>query len=574
MFANQNLAINGQAITNMSVAPVRGEHMIQAQQGYLDSSIMLSSFVELDPMRNMIMLQNKWDEQVMKKTSFSSSIYKKVVGSNAVLTVNGQDGGFKYKMAVETDNCFRTVEDTSDQSPDGYVGVDGTSFRIVLNKKLSPFQTLTVDKAFGQFLMVAESPEPTYIGSGYEHFVTLVGAENDKNLAYPIQYLSSDVVYQVGSNSYITEYSEKLGIPHMPDATNYVECEFKLGSGQGAEGWFTGKADSYKLNSGYTTADTNTYLSELQALGMDDTNLAIISAQKANGGTLTSAADIIELLTIKSFNERFNSALMFMPAAKISTSKGVIEFNEGLWQQMRRGKIFTYNKKGGFTEADAAQVRNYVYMYNDSRVEDTFLNIEAGSELYDNIQSIIAKHAQSQIANLAPLLGADSVLPTNPVTGALDALVVAPVKFAKAYIPGVGNLMATEDRTLDHLDGYTDVRVRGINPGGKDHTTYSGYVWDVTDQRFSSNATLPEGTKSVGGEMRANHNVYLVRPDKNPIVWGRGNGRYNSKTASNIVASGKTMTEEFFIYGFGAMWMPDPSKFVMIELKNRASGIR
>jgi hypothetical protein len=574
MISNQNLAINGAAISSMSVAPVRGEHMIQAQQGFLDSSILLSSFVELDPMRNMIMLQNKWDEQVMKKTSFSSSLYKKVVGSNAVLTVNGQDGGFKYKMAIETDNCFRTVEDTSDQSPEGYAGVDGTSFRIVLNKKLSPFQTLTVDKAFGMFLMVAESPEPTYIGSGYEHYVSLVGSENDKNLAYPVHYLKSDVVYQVASNSMITEYSEKLGIPHLPDATNYMECEFKLGSGQGAEHWFTGKADSLKLNSGYTTADTQAYLSELQAAGISDTNLAIVSAQKMSGGSITTAADILELLTIRSFNERFNSSLMFMPAAKVSTSKGVIEFNEGAWQQMRRGKIFTYNRKGGFTETDAAQVRNYVYMYNDSRVEDTFLNIEAGSELYDNIQSIIAKHAQAQIINLAPLLGSDRILPVNPVTGSLDALVVAPVKFAKAYIPGVGNLMATEDRTLDHLDGYTDVRVRGINPGGKDHTTYSGYVWDVTDKRFSSNSILPEGTKSLGGEMQASSNMYLVRPERNPIVWGRENGRYSSKRASDVVASSKLMAEGFFIYGFGAMWMPDPSKFVMIELKNRMSGIR
>ena len=574
MISNQNLAINGAAITGMSVAPVRGENMIAAQQGYLDSSILLSSFVELDPMRNMIMLQNKWDEQVMRKASFSSSIYKKVVGSNAVLNVNGQDGGFKYKMAIETDNCFRTVEDTSDQSPDGYVGADGTSFRIVLNKKLSPFQTLTVDKAFGDFLMVAEFPEPTYIGNGYEMYVTLVGSENDKNKVYPIQYIQSDVVYQVASNSYIAEYSEKLGIPHMPDATNYMECEFKLGSGQGAEHWFTGKADSMKLNSGYTTADTQAYLSELQSMGLDETNLAVISAQRAGGGTITSAADILEILTIRSFNERFNSSLMFMPPAKISTSKGTLEFNEGLWQQMRRGKIFTYNKKGGFNEADAAAVRNYVYMYNNSRIEDTFLNIEAGSELYENIKAMIAKHAQQQIVNLAPLLGSDRILPSNPVTGTLDALVVAPVKFEKAYIPGVGNLMATEDRTLDYLDGHTNARIGGINPGGKDHTTYSGYVYDVTDQRFSSNAKLPEGTRAVGGETSANHNVYLVRPEKNPIVWGRENGRYSSKKASDIVASNKLMAEGFWIYGFGAMWMPDPSKFVMIELRRRAGGIR
>ena len=75
-------------------------------------------------------------------------------------------------------------------------------------------------------------------------------------------------------------------------------------------------------------------------------------------------------------------------------------------------------------------------------------------------------------------------------------------------------------------------------------------------------------------KMVAKHNVYLVRPERNPIVWGRNTGRYSSKKASDIASSSNLMGEGFFIYGFGAMWMPDPSKFVMIELKNRYSGIR
>ena len=575
MYSNKNLAINGAAITNMSVAPVRGEQMIQAQQGYLDSSILLSSFVELDPMRNMIMLQNKWDEQVVKRTSFASSIYKKVVGSNATLNVNGQDGGFKYKMAIETDNCFRTVEDTSDQSPDGYVGAGGTSFTMVLNKKLAPFQTMSVDKAFSElFLMVQENPEPEYVGNGYLHSFVLIGSEVDKNLVYPTNLLQADVVYQITSNSKIAEYSEKLGIPHMPDATNYMEADFKLGSGEGAEHWFTGKADSYSLQTGYTTADTQNYLSELMAMDMDDTSLAVIKATRADGRSIVSAADLLELLTIRSFNERFNSSLMFMKAAKISTSKGVIEFNEGLWQQMRRGKIFTYNKKGGLTEADLSQVRNYVYKYNTSRIDDTYLHIEAGTELADNIERIIEKHGLSQVSNIAPFLGAQALLPgSSPVSGSWDALVINPVKIASAKVPGVGMLTVSRDSTLDYIDGV-DNRFNGTNPGGKSHTTYSGYIYDVTDKKFSANGVLPEGTVATGGENRAKHNVYLVRPERNPIVWGRQTGRYSSKKASDIAASSKLMGEGFFIYGFGAMWMPDPSKFVMIELKNRYSGIR
>jgi len=516
MFANQNLTINGAQITDISVAPIRDEQMIKAQQGYLDSSILLSSFVELNQMKNMILLQNAWDKQVMKKESFSSSIYSKLVGSNAVLEVNGQDGGFKYKMAIESDNCFRTVEDTSDQSPDGYVGGSGTTFRITLNKKVAPFQVIVMDKAYSNlYLVVTDQPEPAYVGNGYEHYVSLLGSELDNNLLYPADLLKSDIKYEVISNSYITELSEKLGIPHLPDSTKYTECEFKLGSGQGAEHFFTGKSDSIKLNTGYTTADTEEYLREISNLG---SHMGIIKATMSTGQTIASAADLLEILTIRSFNERFNTSLMFMPAAKYSSSKGVLEFNEGLWQQMRRGKIFYYNLKGGLTETDLSSVRNYVYMYNTSKIDDTFLNIEAGTDLTDNIERIIEKHGLSQITNFAPFLGSQALLPgTSPVTGTWDALVVRPVQFKEAKVPGVGMLSVTRNTVLDNLGGV-DVRAKGLAPGGRDHTSYSGYIWDVTDQKYSNNGKLPDGTKAVGGEVYAKHNTYLVKPEKNAIV--------------------------------------------------------
>jgi hypothetical protein len=382
-------------------------------------------------------------------------------------------------------------------------------------------------------------------------------------------------VYTVTSDSAISEYTEKLGIPHLPTSTNYIESEFKLGSGYGAEHWFTGKADSYKLQSGYTTADTQKYLTELANVGLDQSNLAMIKVEQANGRQIAAASDLLEILTLRSFTDRFNSSLMFMQGAKISNgNKGVLEFNEGLWQQMRRGKIFTYNRKGGIEISDLVAVRNYVYLNNDSTVDETFLNIEAGTELYENVSRIIQEAAIKQLNNLAALQGSPRVTPSPMVTGRLTELEVALVKFTKAHIPGIGMLAVTEDKTLNYLGEGTDIRNRGVNPRGYDHTTHSGYVWDVTDQFYSNNAVLPEGTKAVGGENIAKHNTYLVRPEKNPLIWGRTNGRYSSRSARDIASSTNLMGEGFWIYGFGAMWMPDPSKFVMIELKNRHAGIR
>jgi hypothetical protein len=572
MFSNQNLAINGSPITNMSVGVFDKSNMIAAQQGAFDSSNLLETFLKLDPNRNMMLLQTEWDKKVMKKASFASSVYRRVVTNNAVLTVNGQDGGFKWKMAVETNNCFRTVEDTSDQSPDGYVGVDGSSFKMGMNKKLAPGQVITIDPLSDLYLIV-DDIEVEYTGYGYIHYMKLLGSEQDINKVYPTEYLKSDVTYSVMSGSFIAELTEKLGIAHLPESSSYIEGEFKLGSGQGHETWFTGKADSYKMsNNGYTTADTQSWLEDFQKYGLEDNPLVAVTASGASG-SITTIADLTEIMTIRAFNERFNKSLMFMQAAKQSTSKGSLELNEGLWQQMQRGKKFTYAGKGMFNEADLQQVKNYVFKYNTSDVETTFLRIEAGTMLTENIERLIAKHAQAQLQFLAPILGSDRPFSAHPVSGALNALVVAPVKFSKALVPGVGMLEVTKDTSLDYVTN-ADIRTRGVNPRGYDHTTYSGYIWDVEDQSFSNNGTFPEGTKQIGGETTAKSNVYFIRPERGAIVWGRENGRYSSSKVSDIASSNKLMGESFWIYGFGALWMPDPSKFVQISLKYKIGGLR
>lgn len=565
MISNQNLAINGAAITDISTAVFSKDRMIAANTSSFDYAT-LTNVLDFDPNKGMVLLQNSWDKQVMKKETFANSVYSKVVKDNAILNVNGQEGGrFRYKMAIETDNCLRTVEDTSDQSPDGYVGALGTTFKIVLNKKLAPFQTLTIDKAFGDYLVVADV-EVEDIGSGFIHTVQLVGAENDDDKVYPAEYLQNDVVYYVGSGSFIAEFSEKLGLASLPESTNYQEVEFKLGSGQGMEAFHTGKAGSMKLQNGYTTSDTQRYLQEIQSLGGDQEMLAGVR-MVTPGKTIDTVANLLEIITIKSFNENFNNSLMFMPAAKYSTSKGVIEFNEGLWRQMRRGKIFYYNKKGGLNESNLNDVGNYVFKYNDKRAEERMLNIQAGTELTKNIERIISKNATTQLNNVAPILGSDRPFSQHPVTGALDNLKMNIVQFREAYVPGIGMLTVTEDTSLNHINA--DVRRQGINPNGVSHTAYSGYIWDVTDQTFSNNATLPAGTEQINGLKTVNKNVYLVRPENGAVVWGRENGRYSSQSFSDIKSSNKIMAESFWIYGFGAMWMPDPSKFVSIELKNK-----
>jgi hypothetical protein len=41
-------------------------------------------------------------------------------------------------------------------------------------------------------------------------------------------------------------------------------------------------------------------------------------------------------------------------------------------------------------------------------------------------------------------------------------------------------------------------------------------------------------------------------------------------SATDILASARTMHTSFFIYGFGAAWIKDQSKFVTLELEESA----
>lgn len=561
-YSDQNLTINSDIITSFDIIKRDEAVALRNSKGYQDFST-LATWVEQDPLKNMLTLETAWNKQDITRLS----LFQDAVKHDAVLEVNGWEGEFHYKMPVETDTCMKTVEDTSDQAVDGGVGADGTPFRIVLNRELSPNTPISCDGVDGDTLIVSDLYPTTDLGYGFEHWVVFTPSLSDPDRTYDASLLESGREYFEMGNAYIAEYSEKLGKVHMPSGTNYITAKFKLGSGQGVETWFTGKANSVSLMPGYTTADTQAYINEINGMGGDVDNNVVAGVMKntTTGKVSVTVGSLLEKLAIQKFNKNFNTSLMFMQGANISTSKGNLVFNEGLWRQMLRGFVHTYSMRGQFSFEDLRILRDYAFQGNPGmKAEDSILRMKMGSELYDNVEVLIQNEANRQVTALAPLLGSDRVLPVNPITGKLDSLEVALVKFGKVKVPGIGLVDPIRDTTMDYTK-LTDRQLRGMNPGGKDFTTYSGIVWDVTDQMYSNNKQLPAGTKAVNDNTNAN--IYFVKPQGESIYWGRENGRYSQSRSSDILASAKTMHESFFMYGFGAMWVADASKFAMTQLE-------
>jgi len=556
-FTNQTFVNNGDMVTSFTQKTASEATALVNSQGYQDFST-LSTWFKEDPMKNMLKLDSYFGQQDIARLP----LFQDVIKHDAVLEVNGWEGSFHYQLPIETDNSMKTMDDTSNQE---LCGIGGSTFRIVLNRELSPLSTISCQGMDGDILVISDIAPVRNLGYGFEHLVVLAGAEEDSNKTYNRALLGKDIEYFEISSSAVGEYTEQLSKVHMPSGTNYMTCKFQLGAGQGVETWFTGKANSTKLMPGYTTASTQDYINELEKHWDRGQEVLVGMMKDKNGKHKFTVGSILEMLAIQKFTRNFNTSLMFQKGFSFSTSKGVIRYNEGLWRQMRRGFIHTYGRRGGFTLEDLKIVRDYVFKANPyMKVEDSIIRIKCGSELYSNIETLIQKEFNQQLQVIAPLLGTDRQLPVNPISGSLDALKLALIKAKTVNVPGIGWVEAIEDKTLDYMN-VTDKNLRGMNPNGKDYTTYSGIIWDVTDQTYSNNAKLPEGVKAVGNNKSAN--IYMVRPEGESVYWGRQNGRYSQNSATDIIASSKTMTEEFFIYGFGSAWLRDPSKFCMIELE-------
>ena len=552
-FSNASLVRNGNTIVD--IKGISANDSIVNSQGFQDASTLYTWYQE-DPMKNHLKLQSWFGQQEMTHTP----LFQDVLQHDAVLEVNGWDGKFTYDLPIETDSSVKTVEDLSYQQ---YAGMDGTTFKISLNREFAPNTQLTCDGLDGDAIAVSDSEPVVNLGYGFEHTVTLLTKDPDKT--YPSELLAKNIQYfEIGHG--MAEWGERLGIVHMPGATNYMTCEFQLGSGMGYETMFSGKADSVDLKQGVTSSMD--YIKEIEKFYKEGKELILMREKKTNGSHRYTVGSILEMLTIQKFNKQMSTSLMFSKAGEIQTQKGTVKFNEGLWRQFRRGEIITYGRPGGIKRSHLKQARDYVFKANPyANTISSKIKFKCGTEAFNNIIEIFKDEVNNQLSNIAPLLGSDRILPKNPVSGDLYNLSLEPIRWREVNLPGIGMVEIIEDIAMNNV-GVTDKNLRGMHPRGADYTTYSMIIWDAADQEYSNNQEVPKGTKLIGNNSEAN--VYLVTPRGSKVHWGRSNGRYDASRASDIVASAKTMHSEFFIYGFGAMWVRDVTKFVSIELEKSA----
>lgn len=536
------------------------------QAGWMDRATLASWYKE-DPTKNHLGLLQLFTNATEVQVPNYMGLFEK----KAVLEVNGMDGSFTYDLPVVKPTGTFTMKDTSTESD--APGIDEGLFPIGLSKPYQPNDILTYDKQYGEQIVVDEDHPVTQEGDYWVHMVRY--NTMDKRAYFPKEKLKAGIQYfKIGN--ILGEFSTQFSNIESPDNVGTLTCQFILGNHRGVETFYTMYADKKSFSGAATHAKQfwNDFQAQL-ATAKDDMGRALDmfyvgKLNPATGKLINSSLRLgstLEYLVLLENIKMEANQLMFQKGGVIRSGNGTKLLNEGAVHQMRRGRIIQYPRPGGITKEHLRQAAAYLFQGRpDLQPMQRRMNFDAGGRAYENIINLFRTEFNIQVQNLGLLMGTDRALPSNPISGSLDALKLSPVIVKEVPIPDIGIITVTYDPTLNYQVG-SERFSRGFHGRGEAHDSYTLMIRDASSNQYSNaRVGLPSGTKLIDGG-NSSANMYYVKPEGDAMWWGYENGRWSPDKTSDIYSSMKTMAKEFWVHSVSACWIRDISKVLIIELK-------
>lgn len=370
----------------------------------------------------------------------------------------------------------------------------------------------------------------------------------------------------------LAEYSTAFsGINMIKNPAGSITNEFILGNPRGVETFMTAKASKMKspgLNS-FTSDMMDSVKAKLDHMGGKSRDMFFIGQKNGDGidrgsmmiGTTLEYLALMELAMMECYS------LLFAKAATIQTSNGVKRVNEGVWHQIRRGKLIKYAKPGGITLDHIHEAASYVYKNSSIPVRDRVIKFKTGWFAYQNVLQLFREEAVSQLNGIpAGMLGTDAQIKDPVFSGNLDELEMQAVVIQSVLFPGIGRVVVEHDPSLDYQP-LSDRFSSGMYGEGFAHTSYSMVIWDASAPEYSNVSNKVKGADLVeGGSSRSN--IYYVKPEGAHVVYGYEQGRMADRgQTTNIVSSLKYMGKTFWATSQSGALVLDTTRYVVIELQ-------
>lgn len=533
-------------------------------------------------------LLSSWGMQ--SKESFP--MISKLLERGSELLVQGFFGEFTYdKPFYDPKQGMRTIASTVAEAGD-YPGIDESEFDIILSEKCYPGDILGTDLYGDEEQLYVQSCDASELnGEGWRATVTLTSPQAGKY--YNPSLLEANINYYKINHAGVEYTSQLTGVDGYGGApTGTLRARFRLGGIRGVEGYVTGFADA--INQGLAAAKQDDESEKAMAqwqmkyAGGDTTANTVIFGTPGDLPSMR-ATSLMEFLVERTLAKRTATSHLWQKQGQLKSGNGAIVYlNEGVWHQLRRGKIITVPKFNGITKAHIAEAVNYIYRGNpDLPWEEREVVFEGGKLAENNLLLIFQNEIQQQLGvlqqtNMLQLLVGnrgllDDRLKNSLISGSdLNHLEMKGfLKFVSVPLMGIaGKVSIKHNPALDHLSGNS-TDFRGQFQDGYDWTSHSLIVWDVTDQAYSNNNKNISGAETLSGDSKIKDNLYLIRPKDGMTYKGQENGRWDRGKTSGIISSSRVIGQSFWAYNSSAQWIPNPEKIVMIELSKgaRRSGL-
>jgi hypothetical protein len=492
---------------------------------------------------------------------------KDLFADSAVLEVSeGESITYDLPVTRTEVRCY-TAQDTSNKYD--FPGIDGGVFEIVLSQEFTKGDILTYDAQYGEQVMVSSDHEVERVGENFLHYVTYM--TNDQRKWYPKDKLIAGIQYMKIGHA-LAEYDTAFSSINMiKNPAGSITNEFILGSPRGVETFMTAKAAKMKspgLNQ-FTSDMMDSVQQKLDYLGGKSREMFFIANKQGSNldvnsmmiGTTLEYLALMELALMETYS------LLFAKAATIQTSNGIKRVNEGVWHQIRRGKLIKYAKPGGITVDHIHEAASYIYKNSTIPVRERSIKFKAGWYAYQNVMQIFREEAVQQLNGIpAGMIGTDAQI--KPVfKGNLDELEMQAVVINSVLIPGIGRVIVEHDPSLDYQP-LADRFSAGMYGEGKAHTSHSMVIWDASNPEYSNVTSKVKNAQLVeGGSMKSN--IYYIKPEGAHVVYGYEQGRMaDGSQTTNVLTSLKYMGKTFWATSQSGALVLDTTRYVVIELQH------
>ena len=476
---------------------------------------------------------------------------------NNVMYLPSMEQRFRYSIPYKLGLPY-IVEDVE---PDNEKpGLGGQPFKIKLSENCySNTDRLIVDFRDGMELYVT-ADEIVEESDGWVYTVTLV-SRNGRNAFYPKEWLQPGTQYAKLSNTNGEYDTQKSSISSEGLRTGFMHLEMELGSGhRSVTHWITGYGDMARIDE--SKSPGLAFLNQrLEGMGAA-TLYANVDPKTGTPikGTMVWQ-NTIDLLLRSEMELMTDKDLMWAKGGFVSGNSGrrATRVGAGLYEQLRNGNRFTYNK------ISLALIENAVAnLFSKSGIplEQRHSKIMTGTG--GMIQ--VSKEIEEKYKQSVPFLTQVSDVPGGVLFG--DAMNLGyKYRFTKFFSPVAGMIEFEINPALDNMNSN---RTQDAFVGEYPIESYTYMIMDITDSKVSNAAARVDNVKyRVDDGFNSNANIVLVKPQNyGELYWGYICGTHSPLGPSamkGMMSANHFDGYQIWMKSFSNIWVKDVTKTLIIE---------